>query len=155
MISSVAGMGWENNMPTINEFLATKDFAEAKAYIEKHPDLDNYGFSKQAMLAYVAIQAYPFLKDGVRINAIQPGPTDTPLARANADTWLGFATDYRSDVGVQASTPEEQAYPLIFLASVAASHVNGIAFIIDAGYVSAGLTDAYDAPFIKMMAGRA
>ena len=31
-------------------------------------------------------QAMPFLKQGIRINAICPGPTDTPLAQANKDT---------------------------------------------------------------------
>ena len=31
------------------------------------------------------------LQNGIRINAVLPGPTDTPLARANADIWLAFA----------------------------------------------------------------
>jgi len=155
MISSAAGLGWENNLPTIFELLDTPDFEAAKAWMEKRPELDNYGFSKQVMLAYTARQAYPFLKRGVRINSIMPGPTDTPLARANADTWLTFAKDYRDELGIQASTPEEQAYPMIFLNSDAASHVNGISFLIDAGYVMAGFTDAYEAPFVKVMMGRA
>jgi NAD(P)-dependent dehydrogenase (short-subunit alcohol dehydrogenase family) len=155
MISSVAGLGWENNLPTIMEFLDTPDFEAATAWIDAHPDLENYSFSKQAILAYVAHQGYPFVKRGVRINAIQPGPTDTPLARANADVWLGFAADYRADCGVEASTPEEQGAVLAFLCCDAASHVNGISIITDAGYVSAALTDAYEGPFIKVMLGRA
>jgi NAD(P)-dependent dehydrogenase (short-subunit alcohol dehydrogenase family) len=33
---------------------------------------------KQAMCAYVPRQAHPMFKRGIRINAICPGPTDTP-----------------------------------------------------------------------------
>jgi NAD(P)-dependent dehydrogenase (short-subunit alcohol dehydrogenase family) len=155
MISSVAGLGWENDLATLGEYLDTPDFETAAKWIETHPDKANYMWAKQAICAYVARQAYPFLKKGIRINAIQPGPTDTPLARANADLWLGFAQDYRDAVGIPPSSPEEQANVLVFLCSPAASHVNGVSIITDAGYVSAGLTDAFDAPFIKMMMGRA
>ena len=92
---------------------------------------------------------------GIRINSILPGPTDTPLARANADLWLGFAADYRGELGIPASTPEQQAYPLVFLCSQAADHISGINIIVDAGYVSAGYTNTYaPASFIRMMMGR-
>ena len=155
MISSAAGLGWEAQLPLLIEYLDTPDFDAAAKWIEAHPDKANYSWSKQAVCTYVARQAYPFLKKGIRINAIQPGPTDTPLARANADVWLAFAKDYRDSVGIEASTPEEQAYPLIFLCSAAASHINGISFVIDGGYVSAGFTGAYDAPIAKMLMGRA
>ncbi len=153
MVSSVAGMGWERNVEDLVAFIDIDDYDVQSKWIEERPENDSYGFSKQCILTYVAYKAYPFVKQGIRINAIQPGPTDTPLARANADVWLGFASDYRGDVGIEASTPEEQAYPMAFLNSDAASHVNGISFITDAGYVSVGFTGAYDAPFIKMMMG--
>jgi NAD(P)-dependent dehydrogenase (short-subunit alcohol dehydrogenase family) len=84
--------------------------------VEEHGRAD-YMSSKQAMCAYVASQAFPLLKRGIRINAICPGPTDTPLAQANKEMWLGFGSDYRGELGIEASTPLEQAYPLVFLCS--------------------------------------
>ena len=66
-----------------------------------------------------------FLKQGIRINAICPGPTDTPLAQANKEMWLGFGADYREAVGVEAATPLEQAYPLVFLCSDARRRDHG------------------------------
>jgi NAD(P)-dependent dehydrogenase (short-subunit alcohol dehydrogenase family) len=153
MISSVAGLGWERQMALLDEFLDTPDFDAAAAWIDDHPGTAGYGWSKQAMCAYVARQAHPFLRAGVRINSIMPGPTDTPLARANADTWLTFGKDFRDSLGLQASTPEEQAGPMAFLCTPAAAHVNGINLIVDAGYVSAGLVGAWDAPMIKAMLG--
>ena len=91
------------------------------------------------------------LKRGIRINAICPGPTDTPLAQANADVWLGFAADYRADVGIEAHTPLEQAYILVFLCSDAAAAINGQTIISDAGYLASGVTGSFPAA----MPGRA
>ncbi|MGD0880158.1 MAG: SDR family oxidoreductase [Acidimicrobiales bacterium] len=141
-ISSAAGLGWESNLPRIKEYLATPDFDSAVAWNEANGGAD-YMSTKQAICAYVAFQAMPMLKRGVRINATCPGPTDTPLAQANKEMWLGFGADYRSEVGVDAATALEQAYPLVFLCSAAASAINGITMITDSGYFSAGVTEVF------------
>jgi NAD(P)-dependent dehydrogenase (short-subunit alcohol dehydrogenase family) len=143
-ISSAAGMGWQANLDTVQEYLAIGDIDAASKWAQEHNKAD-YMWSKMAINAYVASQAFPLLKQGIRINAIMPGPTDTPLAQANADMWLGFASDYRGEVAIEASTPLEQAYPLVFLCSDAASHVNGITMITDAGYASSGITGSFPA----------
>ncbi len=142
-ISSAAGLGWEANLAELKEYLATPDMDSGTEWANEHNRAD-YMWSKQAMNLYVASQAFALLKQGIRINSICPGPTDTPLAQANAEVWLGFGTDYRSDAGVAASTPEEQAYPLVFLGSDAASHVSGIIMVTDAGYMSSGLSGSYE-----------
>jgi NAD(P)-dependent dehydrogenase (short-subunit alcohol dehydrogenase family) len=92
----------------------------------------------------------------VRINAICPGPTDTPLAQANKELWLGFAADYRAELGLDPSTPLEQAYPLVFLCSEAAVSITGHILVTDIGYIAAGLTDAYPAAtdIAKFLTGR-
>ena len=141
-ISSAAGLGWEANLPQLKEYLDITDFDEASRWAQEHGKAD-YMWSKQAICAYVSRQAMPLLKRGVRINAICPGPTDTPLARANEETWLGFGADYRAEVGVEASTPLEQAYPLVFLCSDAAAAITGITLISDAGYMSSGITGSF------------
>jgi NAD(P)-dependent dehydrogenase (short-subunit alcohol dehydrogenase family) len=141
-ISSAAGLGWESNLERLKEYLATPDFESAVQWIEQNGGAD-YMSTKQAICAYVASQAYPLLKRGVRINAICPGPTDTPLAQANKELWLGFASDYRAELGIEASTPLDQAYPLVFLCSDAAVAITGHILVTDVGYFAAGLTGAY------------
>lgn len=141
-ISSAAGLGWESNLELWKDLFATPDFDNAVAWVEKHGKAD-YGSMKQAICAYVATQAYPMLKRGIRLNATCPGPTDTPLARANAETWLGFGADYRKEVGIEASTPLEQAFPLLFLCSDAAAGITGTTMITDSGYMSSGVTGVY------------
>ncbi|HWS48000.1 MAG TPA: SDR family oxidoreductase [Acidimicrobiia bacterium] len=143
-ISSAAGLGWESNLELLKEYLDITDFDAASQWAQEHYKAD-YMSSKQAICAYVAREAMPLLKQGIRINAICPGPTDTPLAQANKDMWLGFGSDYRAEVGVEASTPLEQAYPLVFLCSDAASAITGTIVISDAGYLSSGLTGSYPA----------
>ncbi len=144
LISSAAGLGWQNNLPRLKEFLDITDFDDATRWTEANMKTD-YMWSKLAINAYVARSAIDFLKRGIRINAILPGPTDTPLAQANKDQWLGFATDYRAETGIEPSTPMEQAYPLVFLCSDGASYVNGVTVITDAGYVSSGITESFPA----------
>ena len=141
-ISSAAGLGWEPNLSELNELLDTPDFDSATRWVQDHGKAD-YMSMKQAICAYVARQAFPLLKEGIRINAICPGPTDTPLAQANKEMWLGFGSDYRGEVGVEASTPLEQAYPLVFLCSDAARAITGITLISDAGYMSSGITGSF------------
>ena len=150
-ISSAAGMGWEGNPPLLHEFLDVEDFDDAVRWVEEHGKAD-YLWSKQAINAYVARQAFAFLKRGIRINAIMPGPTDTPLAQANAEMWLGFAPDYRGEIGIDPSTPLEQAYALAFLCSDAASVVNGITMITDAA-TQPGVTGSFPAatPVVELL----
>jgi NAD(P)-dependent dehydrogenase (short-subunit alcohol dehydrogenase family) len=153
LISSVAGLGWENNLETLRDFLDTPDYEGAQKWVEAHDGTDNYMFSKQSINAYVGREAFPLLKQGIRINAILPGPTDTPLARANADTWLTFAADYREAAGTETLTPEQMGNTLAFLCSPAASGVNGVTLLVDSGHVSSAVTESFPAPMIKMMMG--
>ncbi len=101
-ISTAAGLGWETEAESIGQLLATETFEDAVTWIEDEANAsrDNYMYSKQVMNTYVARAAFPFIQKGVRINAICPGPTDTPLARANEDLWLALVR-----TGVKPPTP--------------------------------------------------
>lgn len=153
-ISSAAGLGWERELTVLKEWIAISDFDASTRWAEEH-GMCHYLASKQAICAYVASQAMEFLKQGIRINAICPGPTDTPLAQANKDLWLGFGADYRAELGLEASTPLEQAYPLVFLCSDAAKAIAGLTLITDVGYFSAGITEAFPAatPAVNFLRG--
>jgi len=142
MISSAAGMGWENSLDELREYVDITDFEAASKWAQDHLHAD-YMWSKKTINYYVSREAFGLLKKGIRINAIMPGPTDTPLAQANKEMWLGFGSDYREETGIEASRPVEQAYPLVFLCSDAASGITGITIITDAGYFGAGVTGSY------------
>jgi NAD(P)-dependent dehydrogenase (short-subunit alcohol dehydrogenase family) len=142
LISSAAGYGWQANLTRLNEYLDIGDFDGATRWAQDNGKAD-YMWSKLAINAYVAREAFGLLKRGVRINAILPGPTDTPLAQANKETWLGFGSDYRGEAGIEAATPLEQAYPLVFLCSEAAAGITGITMVTDSGYFSSGISGSF------------
>ncbi len=57
MISSGAGMGWQNNLPQTLDFLSASDWESASKWLEAHPGTDNYLFSKQVVNTYVASES--------------------------------------------------------------------------------------------------
>ncbi len=72
MISSAAGMGWENSLTELQEYLDITDFDAASKWAQDHLHAD-YMWSKKAINAYVSREAFGLLKKGIRINAIMPG----------------------------------------------------------------------------------
>lgn len=153
MISSGAGMGWQNNLAQTLDFLACPDWKAAAAWIEAHPGTDSYLFSKQVVNTYVAHAAFGLAQRGVRINAVLPGPTDTPLAQANADLWLSWGAPFREELGLDPLSPEQVGDTLAFLCSEAASGINGVTLTIDHGHTSAAITGAREDPGVKGLLG--
>ena len=111
MISSAAGFGWEQNLEQAQRVPRHRRLRRGRPRGPLDNGKADYLWSKIAINAYVAREAIELLKKGIRINAILPGPTDTPLAQANADTWLTFGADYREEVGIEAVDPARAGLP--------------------------------------------
>jgi NAD(P)-dependent dehydrogenase (short-subunit alcohol dehydrogenase family) len=137
-ISSTAGLGWEQDLSRIEELMAIPDRAGQLAWVEANRsadylrNADGYIFSKRMMCAFVAMNAVRFLKAGVRLNAVMPGPTDTPLGRANPP-WLAYGADYRAGLGLPLLVPDDIAGVLMFLGSDAARGIAGQNIAVDYG----------------------
>lgn len=154
MISSTAGLAWQNQLDTALDFLSKSDWDSMNAWIDAAPENNHYGFSKVAMNTYVAHEALPLLKKGIRLNAIMPGPTDTPLARANADTWLTFGQAYRDEAGTETLKPHEMGDTLVFLCSDAASGITGEIVVVDQGQAGSAITGSYDDKMMLALMGK-
>ena len=96
MVSSAGGRGWEENLDPLLDYVWAPTFEAAQEWIAAHPEFAGYAGSKQAVCVYVGSRAYPFGTRGVRINALMPGPTDTPLARAERGS-LAYLRDRLPD----------------------------------------------------------
>ncbi len=147
VISSVGGFRFAEQIDTLNDLLATPDYAAGVAWCEANAvgapeDADemsmaNYSLSKSALNVYVLTRALELFRRGFRINAVAPGPTMTPLVQATP-AWLSFTEEvFERTMGGSAATPEDQAYPLCFLNSEAARYVNGQVLYVEGGYLSA------------------
>jgi NAD(P)-dependent dehydrogenase (short-subunit alcohol dehydrogenase family) len=132
MIASGAGLGWERNRDAAFAFIDTPDTDTAQTWIDANPELNQYSFSKEVVIAYCMRRAFPFLQHGVRINALCPTSTDTPLARRSFG-WLEYGTDFREAAGIDVADPIEQAYAFAFLCSPAASYISGTHLSVDLG----------------------
>lgn len=95
------------------------------------PGLSCYCASKGAVIQLTKVAAIEYAKRGIRVVAIAPGPTNTPLLkdllRENPDL-----VTTRVPMGRLAS-PEEIAKVALFLASEDASYITGSALIVDGG----------------------
>lgn len=146
-ISSVAGMGWTGNFALLSALVSTPDFASSKAWCEQHDDLigaNGYGFSKEAINAYVALRGFQLAPLGVRLNSINPGPTDTPMMPSFVES-MGeeFFARFPRPVG-RNSRPDEQAWALIMLNSPRSSYITATTLFTDGGFTGGLLTGSID-----------
>jgi NAD(P)-dependent dehydrogenase (short-subunit alcohol dehydrogenase family) len=106
-----------------------------------------YGTSKAALIAMTRQFAVEVAEWGVTVNAVAPGPVDTPIVQGNHSAATRVA--YGNLVPMRRyGTSEEIAYGVLFLASEQASYITGHTLAIDGGFVAAGVlvSDPLDKP---------
>ncbi|GAB3075056.1 coniferyl-alcohol dehydrogenase [Nocardioides zeae] len=149
VVSSTAGFGWPERLDTIKELLATDTYEDAAAWWSRNPQEGNaYNFSKEASTVYVMTMGLAFRELGLRINAVLPGPVETPIL-ADFEESMGkdILDGVRELLGGHA-TAEDIADAVLFLASDDARWVNGHALIVDGGVSGSVLTGLVPAPEI-------
>lgn len=151
-IASTAGLGWQDRLPVLMELIASNGFDGGKQWCESHPDdiaPSAYATSKQAMNAWVSWRSFSLIGDGIRLNTLNPGPTETPMMPAfesivgGADVMDSFTEPIN-----RRSTPEEQAWPLVVLNSPRMSYVNGHLMFADGGFLAGLMTGQIAPPMV-------
>jgi meso-butanediol dehydrogenase/(S,S)-butanediol dehydrogenase/diacetyl reductase len=95
-----------------------------------------YSASKGAVAALTRSLAIDWAASGVRVNAVAPGFTATPMTEGFfANARLKEAVERRIPLG-RVLDPEEIAYAAVFLASPAASAVTGVVLPVDGGWTA-------------------
>jgi 3-oxoacyl-[acyl-carrier protein] reductase len=109
--------------------------------------MPNYSVTKAAMLSLSRLVADLYSGDGIRCNAVAPGPTGTPAWLADdglADQQAARSGKSREEVLAAVASgrpirrladPEEIAAVVVFLCSERASYVTGAAWSADGGTV--------------------
>jgi 3-oxoacyl-[acyl-carrier protein] reductase len=135
-------------LPAMKE-AATGAIVNVSSTAGKRPStgMPNYSVTKAAVLSLSRLVADLYAKNGIRCNAVTPGPTATPawlaeggLADQQASRSLHTRVQVLGAVGAgrplgRLAEPEEIASVIAFLCSERASYVTGSAWSADGGTV--------------------
>ncbi|OAN37951.1 SDR family NAD(P)-dependent oxidoreductase [Mycolicibacterium iranicum] len=90
-----------------------------------------YGTAKAAVVAMTRTMAVELALDGIRVNAVAPGVTETAASRTYVDE-----DPERDRIAIamgRRGTPEEQAGAILFLLSDLSSYITGQTLLVDGG----------------------
>jgi NAD(P)-dependent dehydrogenase (short-subunit alcohol dehydrogenase family) len=90
-----------------------------------------YGTAKAAIVAATRTLAAELAADGIRVNAVAPGVTETAASATYVDT--DPERDRRAIAMGRRGTPEEQAGAILFLLSDLSSYITGQTLLVDGG----------------------
>ena len=98
-----------------------------------------YSMSKAAMEQMTNYLAVEWGKEEIRVNSVHPWYIETPLTKiVLEDEEKRRMITSQTPLG-RIGTPEEVAKPVVFLASPAASYLNGVNLQIDGGFSKVGV----------------
>src|SRR3982751_3300631 len=108
------------------------------------PGMPAYVASKHAVIGLTKTAAGEVAREGIRVNAVCPGPVDTRMIHSleqqiNPSDPESVARRYQSAMPTgRYTTPEEIANMVLFLCSDLASNITGGQFVVDGGRTATG-----------------
>ena len=109
--------------------------ASMSGLISNHPQPQSgYNASKAAVIHLTRSLAGEWASRGVRVNAVAPGYTATPMTILGLDTPEWRETWLKETPMGRLAQPREIAPAVVYLASDAASFVTGHTLVVDGGY---------------------
>ncbi|MCF1598884.1 SDR family NAD(P)-dependent oxidoreductase [Streptomyces muensis] len=100
----------------------------------RHPGATAYAATKAAVSVLTRGAALDHIRDGVRINAVSPGPVDTPMSLRPGEQEPDRTERARTTLPLgRISTTQEIATAVLYLASDAAASVVGTDLVVDSG----------------------
>ena len=134
-IASIASRGWRDNTEVASRLIAVEGMPDTRNLCRQHgiDDALAYPLSKEMVVLWTLQVSQRLLTRGVRVNAISPGPVETPILKEFWAT-LGEAEVSKNIAAVgRAGTPDDVAPLVLFLATDAARWVNGVNIPVDGG----------------------
>jgi NAD(P)-dependent dehydrogenase (short-subunit alcohol dehydrogenase family) len=137
-LASLAGFGWPQSIEAIkaSEHLA---FEDVERFIHDYNITNeggrSYFFSKEALVVWTMKNRWTWRDRGIRINAVSPGPVDTPIMPDFKKT-LGKRAEEDLSVNDRPGRPEDIAPVVCFMLSDMTHWFRGANLMLDGGMSS-------------------
>jgi NAD(P)-dependent dehydrogenase (short-subunit alcohol dehydrogenase family) len=103
-----------------------------------------YGASKGGVAIMTQVMAVDLARYGIRVNAIAPGPVDTPLVQAHHTPAVRRAYAHHVPMRRYGTTDEIAAAIMFLLDGAQSSYITGAILPVDGGFAGAGLMEIED-----------
>ncbi|MBX2804415.1 MAG: coniferyl-alcohol dehydrogenase [Hyphomicrobiales bacterium] len=138
-LASLAGFGWPNAVDQVKAALAL-DFDSDIAGFAAENQLDasggrSYFLSKEAVVVWTMQNRWTWRDRGIRMNAVSPGPVDTPILGDFIQT-LGARAEEDMKVMDRPGKPEDVAPVVSFMLSESSRWFRGANLTVDGGMSS-------------------
>ena len=137
-LASLAGFGWPQQVEAIKAS-ADLDYDDVADFVRQHDagaeGGRSYFFSKEALVAWTLQNRWTWRARGIRMNAVSPGPVDTPILKDFVET-LGARAEEDMRVMDRPGEPKDIAPVVAFLLSDASGWIRGANIPVDGGMSS-------------------
>ena len=145
-VASIAGFGWRQNLDRTRKAIDVTGFPDPAQFCDDHniQDETSYPDSKELLLMWTFRAAHdPIFKErNIRVNAVSPGPVETPILLQFRDVLGDERVNSDIDRVGRAGTANDIAPSILFLASDGARWVNGTNIACDGGLEASVLSEA-------------
>lgn len=135
-VSSTAGLNWKQFKKEQDKVVHASTWEEVEKIVEPLAKIAMptfaYMYSKRCLSQFACEQAIELGKLGIRVNNVMPGSTDTGM-KDEFEKMAGGEEALLAETGTahRLASPEEMAYPIVFLNSDMASFISGIDLCVD------------------------
>ena len=137
-IASLAGFGWPESIDAIKAS-ENLDFDGVERFMDKYnitnEDGRSYFFSKEALVVWTMKNRWTWRDRGIRINAVSPGPVETPILADFVQT-LGERAEEDMSVNDRPGKTEDISPVVCFLLSDMTHWFRGANLMLDGGMSS-------------------
>lgn len=132
-LASLAGLGWADAKPAIDASARLR-FDDIAAFCRAHDIVGprSYFFSKEALIVWTMQNRWTWRDRGIRMNAVSPGPVDTPILKDFIET-LGARAEEDMRTMDRPGRADDIAPVVAFLLSDGAAWIRGTNVAVDGG----------------------
>ncbi|WP_060482073.1 coniferyl-alcohol dehydrogenase [Pseudomonas sp. NBRC 111119] len=132
-LASLAGVGWPQSVTAIHDS-EHLSFSGTAAFCTRHEIVGarSYFFSKEALIAWTLQHRWTWRERGIRMNAVSPGPVDTPILKDFIET-LGARAEEDMKTMDRPGRASDIAPVVAFLLSDGSRWMRGTNVAVDGG----------------------